>query len=56
MCILFYKPQQEYLVRVVEGKAGLQFQRIGAPQTSDIIQAAARDAMRWVCQGCGLKA
>ena len=44
--ILFYKIQQEHLIRAVERKAGLAFQRIGAPQPVEIIKAGARDAAR----------
>lgn len=32
----------------MEVKAGIQFQRIGAPQPSEIIKSAARDAIRYV--------
>ena len=42
--ILFYKLQQEHLVRVVEGKVGISFQHIVAPQSEDIIKAGAGDA------------
>ncbi len=44
--ILFYKLQQEHLIRMVEKKAGITFQRIGAPQPDDIIKAGAGDAAR----------
>ena len=46
--LLFYKSQQEHLVRLVEQKAGITFQRIGAPQPVDIIKAGARDSVRSV--------
>ena len=46
--ILFYKHQQEYLIKAVEQKAGVQFQRIGAPQPVDIIKAGASDAIKYV--------
>eukprot|EP00731_Ephydatia_muelleri_P005718 Em0002g1894a len=46
VCVMFYKPQQEYMVPLVERRAGIHFQRIGAPQLSDVIGAAARDASR----------
>ena len=32
----------------MEVKAGIQFQRIGAPQPAEIIKSAARDAVRYV--------
>ncbi len=44
--ILFYKIQQEHLIKAVERKAGLFFQRIGAPQPEDIIKAGAKDSAR----------
>ena len=44
--ILFYKIQQEHLVQAVERKAGIAFQRIGAPQPVDIIKAGAKDAAK----------
>ena len=44
--ILFYKIQQEHLVQAVERKAGIVFQRIGAPQPVDIIKAGAKDAAK----------
>ena len=43
-CVVFYKPTQESLLKVVERKAGIQFSRIGPPQPADIIAASARDA------------
>ena len=46
--ILFYKSQQEHMIPLVEKKAGVQFQRIGAPQPVDIIKAGARDSVRLV--------
>ena len=47
--ILFYKAQQEHMIPLVEYKAGVQFQRIGAPPPVDIIKAGARDSVRSVC-------
>eukprot|EP00795_Rhopilema_esculentum_P008058 gene8058-13973_t len=44
VCIVFYKPNQEYLLQAVEKQAGIKFMRIGAPQPSDIIKASAKDA------------
>lgn len=46
VCVMFYKPQQEYMISMVERRAGINFQRIGAPQLSDVIGAAARDACK----------
>lgn len=53
MSVMFYKPQQEYMVPLVERSAGIHFMRIGAPQLSDVIGAAARDASR--CEGSGVR-
>lgn len=44
--IMFYKPREEFRIPIVERRAGITFQRVGAPQTGDIIKAAARDAVR----------
>lgn len=46
VCILFYKPQQEYLVKNIEQRTGVVFKRVGAPQPIDIVQASSRDALR----------
>ena len=46
LSILFYKPQQEYMIPEVERVAGIRFHRIGAPQPSDVIGAGARDAIK----------
>ena len=46
--MLFYKSQQEHMIPLVERKAGVQFQRISAPQPVDIIKAGARDSIRCV--------
>ena len=54
VCIMFYKPQQEYMVPMVERRAGIHFQRIGAPQLSDVIGAAARDASRYGEEAVGM--
>ena len=51
---MFYKPQQEYMVPMVERRAGIHFQRIGAPQLSDVIGAAARDASRYGEEAVGM--
>ena len=46
LSILFYKPQQEYMIPEVERVAGIRFHRIGAPQPGDVIGAGARDAIK----------
>jgi ATP-dependent RNA helicase DDX21 len=45
-CVVFYKPNQEYLLKLVERKAGIEFNRIGPPQPADIIAASAQDAAK----------
>ena len=46
LSVLFYKPQQEFMIPEVERVAGVRFQRIGAPQPGDVIGAGARDAVK----------
>jgi len=46
VCIIFYKPGQEYGVAAVEHKAGVNFIRIGAPQQADLIKSSASDSVR----------
>ncbi|XP_065892594.1 nucleolar RNA helicase 2-like isoform X2 [Dysidea avara] len=46
ICVMFYKPNQEYLIRSVENRAGIKIQYIGAPQAGDIITAAADDSIK----------
>eukprot|EP01135_Chromosphaera_perkinsii_P012096 Nk52_evm34s2579 gene=Nk52_evmTU34s2579 len=44
--ILFYKPQQESMVKHIERKCKIMFKRIGAPQPADIIGAVANDVTK----------
>ena len=44
--VVFYKPNQESLLKLVERKAGIKFNKIGPPQPADIIAASARDAVQ----------
>ncbi|KAJ3417048.1 hypothetical protein HDV05_007530 [Chytridiales sp. JEL 0842] len=44
-CVTFYKPQQEYLLRNISRRAGVNFQQLGAPQPMDIVSARAADMM-----------
>merc|ERR1712048_149490 len=46
ICIIFYKPNTEYMLNAVEKKAGITFTRIGAPQQADILKAKGEDAVR----------
>ena len=50
--MLFYKSQQEHMIPLVERKAGVQFQRIGAPQPVDIIKAGQGIGIDQVCVMC----
>ncbi|KAJ3278140.1 Nucleolar RNA helicase 2 [Borealophlyctis nickersoniae] len=45
VCVTFYKPQQEYLLNNIERRAGVSFQRVGAPQPIEIIAARAADTL-----------
>lgn len=44
--VLFYSPRQEQDLMWVERKAGVNFKRIGAPTTVDILKTYAKDAAR----------
>ncbi|CAG8632309.1 13364_t:CDS:2 [Rhizophagus irregularis] len=44
--VTFFKPQDEYLLQVVERGARIQFQVVGPPQPQDIISATANDAIK----------
>lgn len=46
VCIVFYKPSQEYLLANIERRTGMKFRRIGAPQPADIMRAVGRDAKK----------
>jgi len=46
ICIIFFKPGQEWGLQGVERKAGITFTRIGPPQQEDIIKSSAYDAVR----------
>ena len=36
VCILFYKPNEEYQLRNIERRSGVTFQKIGAPQPGEL--------------------
>jgi len=40
VCIVCYKPRQEYLLKPIESKTGLSFKKIGPPQPQDIIRVS----------------
>lgn len=45
-CITFYTPKQLMLVKMIEQKAGIIFEKIGAPLPDDIIRASFRDTLK----------
>ena len=48
ICIIFYKPKQEFILKEIEKKTGLTFKYIGAPQPKDIVKASTKDAVRFL--------
>jgi len=44
--ICFYSMSEEYILRLIEHKKGIKMQRVGPPQPSDVVAAAAEDAVR----------
>lgn len=44
MCILFYSKREAGLLKMIERTARITFERIGTPQTDDLIGAAAKSA------------
>jgi len=46
VCIIFFKPQQQYMVATIEKQAGICFKRIGAPQPQQIIQKVALQTIK----------
>jgi len=48
VCILFYKPREEYLLKNIEAKTGIIFKKIGAPQPEDIVRSSAKDAIKFL--------
>ena len=45
-CITFYTLKQKMLISLIEQKAGIQFEKIGAPQPDEIIRASFRDTQK----------
>ena len=43
ICLLFYKPDQEPMVKMIEKRAGITFSRVCAPQPADIIAASSME-------------
>lgn len=48
VCICFYKPNEESTLRNVERRAGIKFERIGAPQPAELAASSAKDAVRFL--------
>ena len=44
VCILFYSKREAGLLKMIERTARITFERIGTPQTDDLIGAAAKSA------------
>uniref|UniRef100_A0A1X7TXT8 RNA helicase n=2 Tax=Amphimedon queenslandica TaxID=400682 RepID=A0A1X7TXT8_AMPQE len=45
---MLYKPNQEFMINQVERRARISVQRVGAPQSSDIVKASGDDAIKCV--------
>lgn len=48
VCIVFYKPTQEELLKNIENRSGIRFKRIGAPQPDEIIRSSAKDVIAFL--------
>jgi ATP-dependent RNA helicase DDX21 len=46
ICVLFYKAMEESLVAQITQRTGVKFERIGAPQVAQLLEAAGEDAIR----------
>jgi len=40
-CITFYSKKNQYMIQMIENKAGIIFKKIGTPQPEEIIRASA---------------
>uniref|UniRef100_A0A1X7SDE5 RNA helicase n=1 Tax=Amphimedon queenslandica TaxID=400682 RepID=A0A1X7SDE5_AMPQE len=47
-CVMLYKPNQEFMINQVERRARISVQRVGAPQSSDIVKASDDDTIKSV--------
>ncbi|KAJ3154985.1 Nucleolar RNA helicase 2 [Geranomyces michiganensis] len=45
VCITFYKPDQESLLNNIARRAGVEFEKVGAPQPGEIVAARAADTL-----------
>ncbi|KAJ3143501.1 Nucleolar RNA helicase 2 [Geranomyces variabilis] len=45
VCITFYKPDQESLLTNIARRAGVEFEKVGAPQPGEIVAARAADTL-----------
>jgi ATP-dependent RNA helicase DDX21 len=49
ICIIFYKPKQDFVLKEIEKKTGITFKFIGAPQPQDIIRVCLYYIYIFVC-------
>lgn len=45
VCITLYKRQQSHLIKAIEHKVSIKFQRVGVPQVADMVRSAAKHAV-----------
>ncbi|KXS17499.1 DEAD-domain-containing protein [Gonapodya prolifera JEL478] len=45
VCVVFYKPNQEYMLGTIERATGLKFERPGVPQAKDILARKIEDTL-----------
>lgn len=48
ICVTFYKPQEESILKVITRKTGVKFEMMAAPRPEDIIKAATEDAFKQI--------
>ncbi|CAD7947515.1 unnamed protein product [Amoebophrya sp. A120] len=46
--IIFYSRSDEYMIRILKRKLGIEMQRVGPPQPFDIVKSAAKDSTRFL--------
>lgn len=46
ICITFFKPVEEWCLNLIQKKTGITFQRIGAPQVTDMLRSATTDTVK----------
>nr|XP_002130533.1 nucleolar RNA helicase 2 [Ciona intestinalis] len=45
VCVCFYKPREDMMIKKVERVAGIKFKMVGPPQPKDIVKASVNDAI-----------